>query len=990
MTKTGSNRRVKNRATLGDRDMNVRRTLALTTGLTAILAASMPMAAQAHALSQVSADAVIPAANDRAVSRSALRAQRAAERRRLKAVRQAATSGGDTATYKGAEGNDVVVVGIRASLKTARDRKRNSKQIVDSVDAEDAGKLPDNNVPEALARVSGVQIDRAHGEGQNVTIRGLGDVQTTINGFEAASPGSRALNLADIPAELLKSVQVYKTRSADQIEGGIAGTVNVELRRPLDLKKGLTVAGSFRETFSDIGNTKSPYASLLLADRFDTPIGEMGFLLNGSYTKNNYNENYVQAESPLPIGIYDSPVFNATPANQQNIIIPYAVTYGVESGSIKRPSLNASWQWKANEHLDFVVEGSYFGARETNYSDYLKVETNNDTGAYSNLVANPDGTIRSLTYSTPSTAGLPGGPLSLYNKRKTDGYTSNFETHWHNEDVQINFGTQYNWSKTETYFVQQQFHFPVGTALNVDFNSPNVPGGGPYLTFPGADLSNPANYKLFQVHDQNGTNADTLFASKLDFTVKTTDDGLLRSVQFGARFTKRTAGYTYGYRDAFFSNVNTGPTLGTVGNATGIGSVTTTPDITGAGSIPTWYHFDDAQYYDKFSAVRNYVIANGADLGGADWTKDRPGSTDPGQGFRETERTFAAYAMGNYALKAAGIPIDGTFGLRYINTWGTAASTQYSYQLGANGKILTDANGAIIRNLVTTASASKGNYIDLLPSATAILHFSKKLQLRLSYTHNVQRPDFYSLRNFRELRDAIASPTGTVYAGNPNLKPVQENNYDASLEYYFGAGGLLSLGTFLKNQTGFIYTTRSAEYVPEVNAVHPVEQPRNAGPGKTFGLEAQANTFFDFLPGFAKHFGVNANFTYIPVATLDLAGDIPDVPHGRDAPYTSKYSGNVALLYDTPVLSARLAYNYRSSYKTYPDYVNPGYSVYSADTSRLDAAINVTPVKFMTLSVEGTNLLHNNIRNYFGAYQALPVGARQQARVIQAGARFRF
>ncbi|WP_447412967.1 hypothetical protein, partial [Clostridium perfringens] len=91
--------------------------------------------------------------------------------------------------------------------------------------------------------------------------------------------------------------------------------------------------------------------------------------------------------------------------------------------------------------------------------------------------------------------------------------------------------------------------------------------------------------------------------------------------------------------------------------------------------------------------------------------------------------------------------------------------------------------------------------------------------------------------------------------------------------------------------------------------------------------------------------------------------------------------------YDTPVLSGRLAYNYRSSYKTYADYVNPGYSVYSADTSRLDAAINVTPVKFMTLSVEGTNLLHNNVRTYFGAYNALPVGARQQARVIQAGAR---
>ena len=93
-----------------------------------------------------------------------------------------------------------------------------------------------------------VQIDRARGQGQTVTIRGLSEIQTTINGNQTNLGENRSLNLADIPAELLKSVDVYKTRTADQVEGGIAGTVNVELRRPLDLKKGLTLAGSVRVT----------------------------------------------------------------------------------------------------------------------------------------------------------------------------------------------------------------------------------------------------------------------------------------------------------------------------------------------------------------------------------------------------------------------------------------------------------------------------------------------------------------------------------------------------------------------------------------------------------------------------------------------------------------------------------------------------------------------------------------------------------------------
>jgi iron complex outermembrane receptor protein len=253
------------------------------------------------------------------------------------AMAQTATQDDEAAVAESADDRptDVVVVGIRGSIDSANAKKRKSKQIVDSVVSEDVGKLPDNNVPEALSRVSGVQIDRAHGEGQGVTVRGLSGIQTTINGNESSSAGGRSLNLADIPAELLKSVEVYKTRSADQIEGGIAGTVNVELRRPLDLQKGLTVAGSFRETFSDLGDTKSPYASLLLAERFDTPIGEMGFLLNGSYTKNNYFENFVLSESassrvasPMRCCLYRS--------RTRSFLMPSTMVWSRDRSSVRR------------------------------------------------------------------------------------------------------------------------------------------------------------------------------------------------------------------------------------------------------------------------------------------------------------------------------------------------------------------------------------------------------------------------------------------------------------------------------------------------------------------------------------------------------------------------------------------------------------------------------------------------------------------------------
>lgn len=963
--------------------MHTKSALALTSCLTAILIANAPtaaIAAPAGAVAQQSTEAAPQTKAERAAARRA-------ERRRLKAIRQAQASGADTATYKSAEGNDIVVVGLRGSLKTARDRKRNSKQIVDSVDAEDAGKFPDNNVPETLARITGVQIDRVHGEGSSVTIRGLSDVQTTINGYEAAGAGSRSLNLADIPAELLKSVQVYKTRSADQVEGGIAGTVNVELRRPLDLKKGLTVAGSFRESLSDLGNTKSPYASLLVADRFDTPIGEMGFLINGSYTQNNYFENYVVSESPMPV-IAGTPAYLALPTALQNTIIPYAVNYGVESGKIKRPSLNAAWQWKANEHLDFVVEGSYLGSRSTDVKDNLRMVTNDGNGTYSNLVTNSDGTVRSLTQNNPN--GVGGGPLSIYQKSKSDTYTTNFEAHWHSDKVQINFGTQYNWSNYKAYFVQDQFRFAGGNSVDVDFNSPNVPGGGPFISFPGVDISNPANYKLYQIHDQRSTNNDTFFASNLDLTVQASPTGLVRSVQFGARFTKHTMRNDYGYRDAFFFNSATAPTLAAVSAATGVGISSTTPDISGASSVPTYYHFDGASLYNNFAALRSYMINNGADLQGRDWTLSEPATTDPGESFNEHERTFAAYGQINYGLKA-GFPIDGNIGLRFVNTWGNATSSQYTWHLNADKSINYNLP------VIYTPTSSVQNYIDFLPSATATMHFTPKLQLRLSYTHNVQRPAFYDQRSSLNLLDETT--IGKIYAGNPDLKPTNENNYDASLEYYYGRGGVISLGAFLKNQTGFMYYTEQREIVPGqplntlvADGTYLVGKVRNAGPGKIFGLEGQVNTFFEFLPGFAKNFGLNVNGTYIPVATLHLAYNDAnlDTKGLFDAPYTSTYSGNIAFFYDTPKFDARIAYNYRSHYKTYIDYVNPGYSIYTQQTSRLDASMNYTPFKFITFSLDATNLLHDNANQYFGAYNALPVGVRVQARTIQLGARFRY
>lgn len=853
--------------------------------------------------------------------------------------------------------SDIVVTGVRGSVQAAAKKKRNAKQIVDSIVAEDVGKLPDNNVPEAIARVTGVQISREHGEGAEISIRGMTDISTTVNGNEATSGVDRKMSLADIPAELLKSVEVYKTRTADQVEGGIAGTVNVELRRPLDLKKGLTVAGSFREVFSSIGNTKSPYGSLLVGDRFDTGIGEMGFMLNASYTKNHYQETFLESETPGTFWV-GSTERNSLPADTAaTTLAPYAVNYGSEEGRITRPSINAVWQWQASDKLDFVLEGTYFSSRERRNRDRLHMTIRNGNYNLSDISYADNGntdyqTVDGLTV-TPATGTLNGGPESYYEKVNSNNYSGNFEAHWKADHTRINFSAQYNQARREYYGILTSYRLANATSATVDLDGDIGGGRGPVMTFNGADLSDPSEYTLYNVHDERGVERSRSYASQVDLTQDLSETGLLRTFQMGARYSNRKISYRYGYRDSFPKDAS-----GSSYVLSDLDYGTTTTSVGGS----TWYHLDGSELMDNIDAVRAWLAT--ASTSGNDWTTKYP-SLEQGSGYASVEKTFAVYGQMNYAFNI-GVPVDGVVGARVVNTWGTTESARYSITNGV--RTITDSNGS-------------GNFVDILPSANAIIHFTPKVQLRLAYTKNVQRVDFYALSPFR----IIETGNSNVYAGNPDLKAYTENSFDASLEYYFGRAGSVSLAAYLKKPKGYIYYSGQLEYVPELGSTATVWTNRNAGGGTFQGFEVAGQTFFDFLPGWLKNFGAQANLTWLRKGNIEY-------PDGSDnnAVGMSKLTYNLALYYDTPTFSTRVAWNYRSRYRTsvFSDY--PEYSPYMDATSRLDAAVNVTPVKYLTLSLEGTNLLKNNAQMWWGKDRLLPYGVRLQARTVQASARFRF
>jgi len=189
---------------------------------------------------------------------------------------------------------EVVVTGYRASLASAQSIKRNAATIVDAVTSADIGALPDRSVVESLQRIPGVSISKFEGgndpahfsaEGTTIQIRGLSQVATLVNGRDTFTAGfGRTINLADFPSELLRSIEVYKQPTADMIEGGLGGTVNLNTLRPLD-RRGFHAAFDLEANYSDFRKKWTPVGSILLSNTWETNLGTFGVLADYSYSE---------------------------------------------------------------------------------------------------------------------------------------------------------------------------------------------------------------------------------------------------------------------------------------------------------------------------------------------------------------------------------------------------------------------------------------------------------------------------------------------------------------------------------------------------------------------------------------------------------------------------------------------------------------------------------------------------------------------------------
>ena len=259
-----------------------------------------------------------------------------------------------------AGGKEIVVTGVRKALETARLRKRNADTVIDSISATDIGAFPDKSVAEALQRVPGISVSRfaintdtAHftTEPSGVLVRGLPQVRSEFNGRDSFSAsGGRALSWGDVPVELLGGVDVYKNQTADLIEGGIAGSVNLRTRLPFDSNQQLILIGA-RANYGDIGKKVTPDLNAFYSNRWETGIGDFGIMGDLAYSDVKTGSEGLQS---YRAGIFTGGMIPGS-ANAQSVfgkgtvVIPSSLSYLDDRFNRKRTGITAAAQWRSND-----------------------------------------------------------------------------------------------------------------------------------------------------------------------------------------------------------------------------------------------------------------------------------------------------------------------------------------------------------------------------------------------------------------------------------------------------------------------------------------------------------------------------------------------------------------------------------------------------------------------------------------------------------------
>ncbi len=722
---------------------------------------------------------------------------------------------------------EVTVTGIRGSLASALEEKRSSDNLVEIIQSDDVGKLPDQNLAEVLENVTGIQITRTAGVGTGVQIRGTNANRTEINGVSTVGSGSgrSGINFEDVSAAIIAAVEVTKAPDAKTIEGSVGGTINLRTIRPLDLEERVATIRVQAEDSSLSTDGATPRVSGTFGNNWTTDSGDFGVVISAGFSEQDVTafrprvdrDNFVAAGT------------GADPAGGDFLPIQFFVQ-DYDNYEYETNNFAGTFEWSPNDSVKF-----YFNAvmndqerrqessriQASGVSDLMRrytpseFETVNfgsldgsngvqDLGSVQAAVKgvipiDADGSDANLRFSGDTNSRLTEseifslgadwnrGALSgrvEVSSSKSDSSTPSFNT-------TLNFINPNSPLDYAALLANRQGNLANGTK-NYDSNENGTPfeydlTGGSLAFAVAQDAANgptsamlldPANVVLRDVQQGQSVAENSEKAFRADFTYDL-DWNAVTSVDFGFRHNQTTS-----LRDQVTSSV-------------GLRKIDESPtgdlfaDILVAG--PNNFNAADGRelYVRDFltvnpelvasnpeavlAAINAAIVANNAITGSTRGPISSPTSSTSAF-FDIEEETNAFYGQANFEK---GI-FRGNFGLRYLNT-----------------DISSTANSSL--NGVVSPTTATSSYSFVLPRFNLVANVSEDLVLRAAWGKDIRRPDFDDLSSAYTFS---TSPNPAVNLGNPGLEPEEVTSFDLSAEWYFAPSSVLSIGYFNKTREG--------------------------------------------------------------------------------------------------------------------------------------------------------------------------------------------
>ncbi|MDJ0657089.1 MAG: TonB-dependent receptor [Xanthomonadales bacterium] len=761
---------------------------------------------------------------------------------------------------------EIVVVGIRGSLTNAMDIKRDQDGVVDAISAEDIGKFPDANLAESLQRITGVSIDRASGEGNQITVRGLGPNfnMVTLNGRQmptASSPEqesissatqSRAFNFAQIASESVSGVNVYKTARANLTPGGMGATVDIRTARPFNLRDTQILANisAIHDSSVRRGDDFTPEVgglfSTVLAD------GKVGLLANFSYSERNFAEPSSHTDGWLRddpgAASYDEWCANYDCSGVPFVYRPVSNIGEIQYNERKRTNGQLVAQFAPNDQVEITLD-YVFSDFENNQDRFLTglfgvVDGNTVT----NLQLDENFSVQRYTRFNHQ-----ADVLAYENRLNVENESLGLNVEWQvNDRLVLTFDahdseavSQPNGELSDrTYIIQG----PLGSVFDLTYSGAGVniavdesgafrgscqfgindPGGFGFVGEIGADSPGCGNIPgVDGFQDPDGfsglgsvfrtiaiDNEVEQYQLDLTWSFDTADVSAgIAFTDYGVETLATSTGFQFqGLYPCAECNVHISE-----------------PVPTGA---PSGFQFTNEVDLDGFlNAQRGPFLGQDfANLGfnqgvvpaGGNWPNpdDLLIATFPPTFFGAQEESTAAYINFTNSFDLGDMPARISAGVRYETTDVTGSAFQ---NFPTALQVTSPTEGQVLPGPEQTFFTVEGDYSVFLPAVDFRIEPRENHVARISYGKSIARPDLNGLRPTTTVSD-YRPGTATASSGNPDLNPYESDNFDLSYEWYYNEGSYVSFAYFFKQIGDYIGTDVVQDVLLDVNG-NPLTNP---------------------------------------------------------------------------------------------------------------------------------------------------------------------